>query len=366
MKPFGAVFGSYYRQFVRDRGALFFTFIFPVMFILLFGWAFRNVGAQSFDVGVVDQGSPQSAALISQALDSIALDSGDKVFTVQPGAMEELMAELQAGDLDAVLVIPATMDASLAQKQPAAIPVYYDPSRTSNQQILIPILNEVVNGLNQYIQGASPLITLQQESVQSHELRYIDYLVPGVLGMSLMFSGIWAGMPIVQQRQAHIIKRLSCTPLRRSTLVIGDLAFRMILVLLTAALIILVGRLVFDVQMVGNWFTLAGVIILGSLVFTSLGYLMAAFVKTEEAAIPIINVITMPMMFLSGTFFEITSMPSFIEPVIKALPLTYLNDALRQVMVAGAPLHSMTTDVAVLAGWAVVCLAVTVRFFRWD
>jgi ABC-2 type transport system permease protein len=366
LRAFNAVFVSYYRQFVRDRGALFFTFIFPIMFILLFGWAFRNVGAQSFDVGMVDQGSPQSAALITQALESVVVDAGDRVFTVENGTVEELMASLEDGDLDAVIVIPAAMDSSLGQKQPTAVQVYYDPSRTSNQQILVPILNQVVNGLNQYIQGTPPLITLEEESVQSRELRYIDYLVPGVLGMSLMFSGIYAGLPIVQQRQAHIIKRLSCTPLRRSTLVLGDLAFRMILVLLTAALIILVGRLVFDVQMVGNWFTLCGVIILGSLVFTSLGYLMAAFVKTEEAAIPIINVITMPMMFLSGTFFEITSMPSFIEPLIKALPLTYLNDALRQIMVAGTPLHSMTTDVAVMAAWAIVCLGITIRFFKWD
>ncbi len=365
MKAFSAVFVSHYRQFVRDRGALFFTFIFPIMFILLFGWAFRNVGVQTFDVGVVDQGSPTSANLIKSALDSVVADNR-QVFKTQYGTMDDLVASLEKGDLDAVIVIPAAMDSSLGQKQQTAIQVYYDPSRTSNQQVLIPILNEVINELNRYVQGTSPLITIQQETVQSRELRYIDYLVPGVLGMSLMFSGIYAGLPIVQQRQAHIIKRLSCTPLRRSTLVFGDLAFRLILVVLTAVLIILVGRLVFDVQMVGNWFTLCGVVILGSLVFTSLGYLMAAFVKTEEAAIPVINVVTMPMMFLSGTFFEITSMPSFIEPLIKILPLTYLNDALRQVMVAGTPLHSMTTDVAVLGGWVVVCLAVTVRFFKWD
>ena len=366
MKAFNAVFVSYYRQFVRDRGALFFTFIFPIMFVLLFGWAFRGAGTQSFDVGIVDQGSPQGAGVIRFALDNITLDAGDKLFHIENGSLDEMMRSLQDGDLDAIIVIPATMDGAMAQGQPTAIQIYYDPSKTSNQQMLIPILNQVVNGINQYLQGTTPLITLEEESVQSRELRYIDYIVPGVLGMSLMFSGVYAGLPIIQQRQAHIIKRLSCTPLPRWTLVLGDLAFRMILVVLTAALIILVGRLVFDVQMVGNWLSLCGVIILGSLVFTSLGYLLAAFVKTEEAAIPIINVVTMPMMFLSGTFFEITSMPSFIEPLVRALPLTYLNDALRQIMVAGTPLHSMTTDIAVLAAWAAVCLGITIRFFKWD
>jgi ABC-2 type transport system permease protein len=366
LRAFGAVFISYYRQFVRDRGALFFTFIFPIMFILLFGWAFRNEGVQRFDIGLVDQGSPQSTTIITFTLDNVTLDSGDKLFRLESGPFDDMMRLLEDGSLDAIIVIPASMDNSLAQEQPTAIQIYYDPTRISNQQILVPILNQVVNGLNQYLQGTTPLITLDEETVQSRELRYIDYLVPGVLGMSLMFSGIYGGLPIIQQRQAHIIKRLGATPLRRSMLIFGDLAFRMILVLLTAALIILVGSLVFDVQMVGSWLGLCGMVILGSLVFTSLGYLLAAFVKTEEAAIPIINVVTMPMMFLSGTFFEITSMPSFIEPVIKILPLTYLNDALRQIMVDGTPVHSMTTDVAVLAAWAVVCLGITIRFFRWD
>ncbi len=367
MRAFASVFVVHLRQFIRDRGALFFTFIFPIMFILLFGWAFSNAGTQTFKVGLVDQGSPNSTGILRQSLDNVTTDKNHKVFEIQEGALDELMQSLKKGDLDAVIVIPENMDISLlSQGQPANVQVYYDPTRTVNQQTLIPILNQVIDGIDQKLQGTSPLLGMEQHSTQTHQLRYIDYLVPGILGMSLMFTGVYGAMPIIQQRQAHIIKRLGSTPLRRSTLVLGDLTFRMILVLLTAALIVLVGQLAFNVQMVGNWFSFCGIVILGALVFTSLGYLMAALVKTEEAAIPIINVITMPMMFLSGTFFQVTSMPSFIQPVIKILPLTYLSDALRQIMVEGTPLHSMTTDIAVMAGWVVVCLGITIRFFRWD
>ena len=366
MRAFTSVFVAHLRQFIRDRGALFFTFIFPIMFILLFGWAFSNSGTQTFKVGLVDQGSPQSTIVLTLSLDNVTIDKNHKVFEIREGTLDKLMQSLRKGDLDAVIVIPENMDSSLSQGQPANVQVYYDPSRASNQQILIPILNQVIDGIDQYLQKSSPLLGMEQNSTQTHQLRYIDYLVPGILGMSLMFTGVYGAMPIIQQRQAHIIKRLGSTPLRRSTLVLGDLTFRMILVLLTAALIVLVGQLVFNVQMVGNWFSFCGIVILGALVFTSLGYLMAALVKTEEAAIPIINVITMPMMFLSGTFFQVTSMPSFIQPVVKILPLTYLSDALRQIMVAGTPLHSMTTDIAIMAGWVVVCLGVTIRFFRWD
>ena len=284
---------------------------------------------------------------------------------LRAGNLTDLLASLKNGGLDAVIVIPSGMD-SLSPGQSDNIQVYYDASLMANQQTLIPAIYQVINAIDQKLGGYTPLIVMQQKSVQSHQLRYIDFLLPGVLGMTLMFIGVQGGLPIIQQRQAHIIKRLGSTPLRRSMLVLGDVVFRMIVVLLSAALIILVGRLVFNVRMVGNWLSLCGIILLGSLVLVNLGYVIAAFVKTQESAMPIVQIVDLPMMILSGTFFPVASMPPFIEPLVKILPLTYLNDALRQIMVAGTPLYSMTTDVTILAIWAVVTLAVTIRFFRWD
>jgi len=366
LKAFINVFVAHYKQFVRDRGALFFTFFFPVMFILIFGWVFDQSGLQSFDIGIADEDSSVRTSIISGALDQIVIDE-QKVFEeIELGDRETELESLRQGDLDAVIVIPADMDSRLQADQPVNLQLYYDPSQTSNQQILVPILTQIIDEIDRNLQGSPQLIGIESFSIQSGELRYIDYLVPGILGMSLMFTGIFGGLPLIQQRQARIIKRLGCTPLSRSMLVFGDLAFRVLLVLITAALIILVGRLVFDVQMIGNWGSLCGIVLLGTLVFSSLGYLVAAFVKTEEGAIPILNVITFPMMFLSGTFFEVTNMPSFIEPIVKVLPLTYLGDALRQIMVDGTPLYPMTTDIAVMAGWVVVTLAITIPFFRWD
>jgi ABC-2 type transport system permease protein len=366
LRAFASVFVARYRQFIRDRGALFFSFIFPIIFILLFGWAFQNAGTQTFKVGLVDEGSPQSASLIAQGLSSVVVENNQRVFEIQKGAMDKLLGSLRNGDLDAVIVVPKGMDSSLNQGQTTNVQVYYDASRTSNQQTLIPTLNQVINAMNQHLEGVTPPIGVEENSIQSHELRYIDFLLPGILGMSLMFIGVQGGLPIIQQRQARIIKRLGSTPLRRSILVFGDVVFRIIVVFLTAALIILVGRLVFDVHMVGNWLSLCGIVILGALIFVCLGYLVAAFVKTQESALPIINIINLPMMILSGTFFKVASMPSFVEPLVKILPLTYLNDALRQIMVAGTPLHSMTTDIAIMVGWAIVCVGVAIRFFRWD
>ena len=365
MRAFAAVFVARYRQFIRDRAALFFSFIFPIIFILLFGWAFQNMGTQTFKVGLADEGSPQITAYITIGLNSVVIEGNQKMFKTESGNLDDLRAALEKGNLDAVIDIPAGMD-TLVPGEADNVQVYYDASQTVNQQVLIPALSQVINAIDERLGGYTPPIGMNQQSVQTHELRYIDFLLPGILGMTLMFIGVQGGLPVIQQRQAHIIKRLGSTPLRRSMLVLGDLLFRMIVILASAALIILVGRLVFDVQMIGNWLSLCGIILLGSLVFVSLGYLIAAFVKTQESAIPVVQIVNLPMMILSGTFFSVASMPAFIEPLIKILPLTYVNDALRQIMVAGTPLHSMTTDIAVLAAWAVVCLGITIRFFKWD
>jgi ABC-2 type transport system permease protein len=323
------------------------------------------MNTQTFKVGLSDEGSPRTTSYITQGLESVVIQTNLKEFKTQSGNLADLLSALKNGSLDAVIVIPNGMD-TLSPGQSGNIQVYYDASLMENQQTLIPAIYQVINAIDQQLGGYTPFISVQQKSVQSHQLRYIDFLLPGVLGMTLMFIGVQGGLPIIQQRQAHIIKRLGSTPLPRSMLVLGDVVFRIIVVLLSAALIILVGRLVFNVRMVGNWLSLCGIVLLGSLVLVNLGYVIAAFVKTQESAMPIVQIVDLPMMILSGTFFPIGSMPAFIEPLVKILPLTYLNDALRQIMVAGTPLYSMTTDIAVLAAWAVVTLAVTIRFFRWD
>ena len=294
MKSLRSVFVANYKMFVRDRAALFFSFIFPVMFILIFGWAFSEPGVEKFEIGlVVNEGSEQSATIIEQSLGGVIIDE-DEVLDVEQMEADLALDELKNGNIDAVVVIPPNMDSTVEAGHETDLEVHYDPSQTFKQQMLIPILNEVISGVDRAMQSSPQIISMQEYSIQSKELRYIDYLVPGILGMSLMFTGIFGGVPVIQQRQAGIIRRLGCTPLRRSMLVFGELAFRMIIVIMTAVIIIVVGRLLFDVQMVGNWAFLCGIVILGTLVFSCIGYLIAAFVKTEEGAIPIINAITFP------------------------------------------------------------------------
>ena len=162
------------------------------------------------------------------------------------------------------------------------------------------------------------------------------------------------------------MKRFGATPLSRSTLVSSQVAYRLILAVIQTLIILVVGYFVFDVQVVGNWLVLFVLVVLGTLTMVSIGYLAVSRARTVEGAMPIIQLIQFPMLFLSGIFFPIDFMPNFMRPIVEALPLTYLGDALRQVMVDATPLHSVTTDMAVLGGWLVVCMVLTIRFFRWE
>jgi len=246
------------------------------------------------------------------------------------------------------------------------VTVYYDATESTSQQVVLPIVRQVVDGFDRVIAGAPPLIQVENRPLQSRHLRAIDYLVPGILAMALMQLGIFAAAPLVVDRQNRVLKRLGATPLRRSTLVISTVIFRLLIAVGQAALIIAVARLVFHVPMLGNWFFLVGVILLGTLTFLSLGFLMSAFAKTEETVMPMLMVVQFPMMFLSGIFFPVDMMPEFMRPILNAMPLTYLGDSLRQIMVGASALHPHYVNLAVLGGWFLVCLIGAVRFFRWE
>jgi ABC-2 type transport system permease protein len=212
----------------------------------------------------------------------------------------------------------------------------------------------------------APLINVNPVTLQTHEIRAIDYLTPGILAMAIMQLGIFAAMPLVVQRENRVLKRLGATPVRRSTMILSTVLFRLLIALGQAALIIIVSRLVFHVPMLGNWFFLAGMVILGALTFLTMGFMISAFAKTQESAMPLLMMVQFPMMFLSGIFFPVEMMPGFMRPIMDAMPLTYLSDSIRQIMVQSSALHTHLINVGVLAGWFIVCLIVAVRFFKWE
>jgi len=351
---------AHIKQFSRQRAALFWTIAFPIFFILLFGALFSRSDSTTFSVGMVNEDNSSLSQGLVMAFKSVS------AFDVHEGGWDAESDALKKGNRRAVVVIPAGFEQSILQKSQDTVTVYYDATESTSQQVVLPIVRQVVDGFDRAIADAPALIRVENEPLQSQHLRAIDYLVPGILAMALMQLGIFAAAPLVVDRQNRVLKRLGATPLRRSTLVISTVIFRLLIAVCQAALIIVIARLVFHVPMLGNWFFLVGVVLLGTLTFLSLGFLMSAFAKTEETVMPMLMVVQFPMMFLSGIFFPVDMMPEFMRPILNAMPLTYLGDSLRQIMVGATPLHPHYINLAVLGGWFLACLVGAVRFFRWE
>ena len=361
MKTFNMLLMANAKQFVREKAALFWTFLFPIFFILIFGAVFSgSMEDVSFDVGLVIEDNSSIAQNMSDAFGQVT------AFKVTEGQQDDEIQALQDGDRRAVLVIEQGFGATIAQGGTANVSVYYDPTQTSSVQILLPIVQKVIDNFDRALSGSMPRIHINEETLQSYSLRSIDYLVPGILAMSLMQLGLFGVAQIVVDRENKVLKRLGATPLKRSTMIMSTVVFNLIVAILQAALIIIIARLVFGVPIMGNWFYLIGFIILGTLTFLSMGYMLSAFAKNQQTLMPLIMAIQFPMMFLSGIFFPTEMMPGFMRPIMDAMPLTYLADSVRQIMVESSAMHSHIINLAVLGGWFVVCLVLAVRFFKWE
>src|SRR6187397_217705 len=338
------------RSYTRDRAAVFWTLAFPLVFIVLFGLLFQGSSGARLNLGWVDtERSPASEQLKAgfAALDGVTLT--DTTF-------EDAKAQMQTGKLDGTIVVPVGYGASLAAAgggaPPAPLEIYTDPSRPQLAGSIYQAVGTVLGIVN--LGGRPPLVVPSPQTVQTTNLNAISYFVPSMLGLSIMQVGIFAAIPLVADREKLILKRLAATPLRRWQLVGSNILMRLLIALVQTVIIVGVGVIFFGVAITGPWAMSAMFVSLGAITFLALGYVIASFASTEDSANGMTSVVQFPMMFLSGTFFPIQAMPDALQAVARIIPLTYLADALRQVMVGGVPFATLGVCAAVLLGWLVV------------
>ncbi len=402
------------KEYVRDRMALFWTLAFPILFILIFGLLFSDPDISGFRVGVVlEDPEDMAAAGFYCQMEAMDRDEGGEAFPaddrelcqraleraiaagyvssdtlrlrqqeqagseearlplyISRDSREEVLEALKQGDLAAAIVFPADfqlqMGRAFARGDPVPITIYYDASQPTRAQVLQGVLGGLFERFDQMVTQRPRILAPQFQPLQAEHLRTIDYMVPGILAVSLMQLGLFAAGTVVSLRERQILKRLGATPLPRSALVTSQVLFRLIIAVLQTVLIIVVGWLVFRVEVGNRLGMLALFVFLGALTFIAMGYVVAAFARTEESSVAIVQAIQFPMMFLSGVYFPIDFVPDWMQPVLYALPLTYLGDALRQVMVEASAWKPLWLDGLVLSAWLIVSLAISFRFFRWE
>jgi ABC-2 type transport system permease protein len=354
------------RSFLRDRAALFWTLAFPILFVILFGTIFSGGGNPDYKVGWVDEDGTPAAAQVRTAFDKTGL------VTLQDGTLVAEQDAMRHGGIDGIVVVPAGVGAALDAAHhggtavSAQLVLYTDPTRTTTSGTLRQIATAVATGINLSLSGRAPVLAVQAQSLQTEQLSNVSYFVPSILAMALMQLGVFAAIPLVQQREKLILKRLSATPLPRWTLVVSNIVVRLVLAAVQTILILVIGVGILGVQLTGDWLRIVAIVGLGAVTFVSIGYVIASFARTEESANGMTSIVQFPLMFLSGIFFPLEIMPSWLRSIATFMPLTYLGDALRQVMVGGTPFVPLGVDVLVLGGWLVVCLGISARFFRWQ
>ncbi len=375
MKTLKELYLANLREFSRDGMALFFTVAFPVLFILLFGMLFRNPGKFDDTVGIVLEDQGPVGGQIAAVLEALpAGQPGQDVknnpfekLTFERGSQADLADKLQKGDIQALVIIPAGTSDAAAAGQPTDIQLQVDQSSQVFAPFIQGVLESVVKQADPVAGQVQPTLNVAVRPVLAASLKAIDYLIPGILAMSIMQLGLFAtAQPLIALRTQGVLKRLGATPLPRSTLLVAYVALRLTIALVQMAIIVGVGIVVFDVSMVGNWFALVGWMMLGSLMFIAIGFFIAAISKTEESGNAITNLVNFPMLFLTGIFFPISGLPTLIQPIIKALPLTYTVDALKQTMIGAPPINAPIVNFGVQAFWLVAMTGLAIRYFKWD
>ena len=379
----------------RDRASLFWTFFLPLVIMVIFGLLnFGELGR--VDLGIVDQADNAASADFIANLESIsALDTTH-------GSLDAERAALEQGQRDLVIILPPQFgptdasstpppdapdapvapaadapvapaaDAPIAPAAdapvaPVAIAALYHAGRSSETQVGLGILRAAIAELNYAITGADRVVSLDARPVNARSLGYIDFLMPGVIGMSIMQLGLFSvAFSFVTMKREGVLRRLLATPLHPAALLIAQVITRLLVVLIQTLILAAVAVFLFGAEFAGNFFAVLLAAALGGAVFLALGFAVSGWARSEQQAAPLANIVSLPMMFLSGVFFSRDVLPDALRVVTDYLPLTYLVEAIRGMTVQGDSIIAQWPNFLGLAVWLVVAFIIANRTFRWE
>jgi len=329
------------KEFLRETEAIFWVFGFPLILALALGFAFREKAPDRIPVGVVS--GPEATQRLAALQKSPVL--APRIVSEAEGreALRHGKVSLLIDGGDAVIY-------------------RFDPTRPDSRTA-----RQEADDALQAAAGRRNVIAAREEFVHEQGARYIDFLIPGLLGMNLMGTGMWGmGFSIANARMKKLLKRLVATPMRKSQYLIAQFLSRLIFLTLEVIVLVAFGWIAFGVRVNGSLALLAVLCLVGGYAFSGLGLLTASRARTLEGVSGLMNLIMMPMWLCSGVFFSYERFPDKVKPLIRALPLTMLNDALRAVINDAAPPASVAPQIALLAVWGLATFAIGLKIFRWQ
>ena len=333
------------REFIRHPEAIFWVYVFPVIMMVALGIAFRSRPVETFKVVLIE--GPQAEAIRGSLAD------GNR-FALEIASQEESRRLLRTGKADVVI---AAGEGSGPKHD-----YYFDPTRPGSM-----LARDAADDVLQRAAGRDDPIDVVNHELTERGGRYIDFLVPGLLGMGLLGGGLWGvGFATVDLRIRKLLKRYVATPMRRGHFLAAMMLSRLVFTVTEIVALLVAARLLFGVINYGSYPAIALLIVLGAFEFAGIGLLVASRAQTLETVSGLMNLVMLPMWIASGIFYSIERFPQSVQPVLKLLPLTPLIDAMRQVMQEGAALSSLGWEIGLCFAWGAVTFALALRWFRWN
>jgi ABC-2 type transport system permease protein len=333
------------------------SIILAVISMAVFGLLF-NPNVDAFDLAVVDEDGTEASRLLVagfEPIESVKLREGDR---------EEELRALKEGDRGAVLIVPDGFERRLSAGE-MSLPVFYDASNPVQTGYVTSTVQAVVSGYNEEVLGDTKALSLDEQTVDSQGGRFVDFLTPGMVGMTVMWVNLGVGFLMVSWREQGILRRLAVTPLRPGVLIGSQAVSFAIMSAVQVTIILTMGAVIFGVQVTGSFLWLAVTVLLGVLAMLSMGYVIASVLKTVTSVNAVVNLVAFPSIFLGGSYFQLST-PAGLAPLVEALPLTHLNRALREVVNHGGELSDLWVSWAALAACIAGGFLVSMRLFRWQ
>ena len=353
------------RRFFRDKLAIFFTVLFPLIFLFVFGGIFGKSDGVNFNIALVNQSSSKFAQDFEAQL------RANKVFTVDPEttSLDAAREKMTRSQLDAAVVLPADFGATKDnQTYPSGqAKLYYTQNNEQAGQALSGLLSGMFKGINTSITNAPEPFTVRGEQLQQRSLSSFDYIFAGLLGFSIIGMGIFGPVNVFPElKKQGILRRLSTTPLRVWQYFTAVALSQAVIGILALAVMFAVALSVFRLNMIGNWFELVIFLVFSIIVILGIGLAIGGWAKNERQAAPLSNIVVFPMLFLSGTFFPRFLMPEWLQNASAFLPLTPIIDGIRLIITEGAHFTALLPQLGIMTAWLVIIYAIAFRVFRWE
>lgn len=353
------------KRFFRDRMALFFTIIFPLIFLFVFGSLNSGNGNVSFDVAIINQSKSQLASdFVKQTTEAKILKVNKEITT-----LDEAKERMSRSELDAAIVLPenfGTIENGKTYPSGQA-EVVYTQNNQQSASALISVLDAQFKGMNDKLVTNVTPFSVKGTELNERSLSAFDYTFAGLLGFSLIGMGIFGPLNVFPElKKMGILRRLSTTPLRVWQYFLSTMIGQAAIGILSFAALFIVAILVFHLEVVGNWFELVPFLLLGLVMMLGIGLALGGWAKNERQAAPLSNIIVFPMMFLSGTFFPRFLMPEWLQNISAFLPLTPVIDGIRLIATEGKHFIDILPQIGLIGVWLVIIYIIAFRVFRWE